>query len=132
MNLPSNQNFGYFFSIIFIILFFYFYFNFNFNSFFSYFFLTFSILTLSLTYYFPRVLKPFNKIWFLFGLFLGKITSPIILGFLFFLIISPISLITRLFGRDILLIKKNNKTSYWIKSEKTQYHNSKSGFKNQF
>ena len=72
-------------------------------------------------------LTPLNKIWFKFGIFLGNFVSPIIMGIVFFLVVTPISLILRLLGKDILNLKKNNKRTYWIdKSEP------KSKMKNQF
>ena len=72
-------------------------------------------------------LTPLNKIWFKFSIFLGNFVSPIIMGIVFFLVVTPISLILRLLGKDILNLKKNNKRTYWIdKSEP------KSKMKNQF
>ena len=72
-------------------------------------------------------LTPLNKIWFKFGIFLGNFVSPIIMVIVFFLVVTPISLILRLLGKDILNLKKNNKRTYWIdKSEP------KSKMKNQF
>ena len=72
-------------------------------------------------------LAPLNKLWFKFGIFLGKIISPIIMGIIFFLVVTPIGFIMRLFGKDELNLKYSNKKSYWI--EKT---GPKSKMKNQF
>ena len=74
-----------------------------------------------------KLLSPLNLIWFKFGLFLGKIVSPIVMGIIFFFVITPISLILKIFRKDVLNLKKNNKNSYWI--EKT---GPKSKMKNQF
>ena len=75
-----------------------------------------------------RALTPFNILWFKFGLFLGKIISPIIMGIIFFLVVTPIGLLMSLFGKDVLNLKLNkNKSSYWI--EKTD---PKGTMKNQF
>ena len=75
-----------------------------------------------------KILTPINKLWFKFGLFLGKIISPIIMGLIFFLVVTPIGLLMRLFGKDVLNLKLNKKkSSYWI--EKT---GPKSKMKNQF
>jgi hypothetical protein len=48
---------------------------------------------------------------------MGKFVSPIVLGIIFFLLITPVAIITRLFGRDELLIKKREVPSYWIEKE---------------
>ena len=73
------------------------------------------------------LLSPLNKLWFKFGILLGKIISPIIMGIIFFLVVTPIGLIMRLLGKDVLNLKYNKSKSYWI--EKT---GPKSKMKNQF
>ena len=73
------------------------------------------------------ILTPLNRLWFKFGFFLGKIVSPIILGTIFFLIVTPTGLLLRLFGKDVINLKYNNNNSYWI--EKT---GPKSNMKDQF
>ena len=74
-----------------------------------------------------RILYPLNKLWFNFGIFLGKLISPLIMGLIFFLVVTPIGLIMRLLGKDVLNLKYNKNKSYWI--EKT---GPKSKMKNQF
>ena len=74
-----------------------------------------------------KFLTPLNKLWFRFGIFLGKIISPVIMGIIFFLVVTPIGLIMRLLGKDVLNLKYNDYKSYWI--EKT---GPKSKMKNQF
>ena len=74
-----------------------------------------------------KVLSPFNKLWFKFGLLLGKIVSPLIMGIIFFFVVTPTAFIMRIIGKDILNLKFNNKKTYWI--EKT---GPKSKMKNQF
>ena len=74
-----------------------------------------------------NILLPLNKLWFKFGLFLGKIVSPIVMGIIFYLIVTPTSLLLKIFGKDILNLKKNNENSYWIEK-----NNSNSKMKNQF
>ena len=74
-----------------------------------------------------RILTPLNKIWFKFGILLGKIVSPIIMGIIFFLVVTPIGFIMRILGKDVLNLKFNENKSYWI--EKT---GPKSKMKNQF
>ena len=61
------------------------------------------------------ILTPLNRLWFKFGIFLGKIASPIILGIIFFLVVTPTGLLLRLFGKDVINLKYNNNNSYWIK-----------------
>ena len=73
------------------------------------------------------LLFPFNKIWFKFGILLGNFISPIIIGLVFFIVVTPTAFLMRAFGKDLLNLKKNNKKSYWI--EKSPI---KSKMKNQF
>ena len=61
------------------------------------------------------ILTPLNRLWFKFGIFLGKIISPIILGIIFFLVVTPTGILLRLFGRDVINLKYNKNNSYWIK-----------------
>ncbi len=72
--------------------------------------IVFGLLTLAV----PRALAPLNKAWFYLGKGLGKIVSPIVLGIIFFGILTPISVVTRLFGRDELRLKRRAVNSYWI------------------
>ena len=74
-----------------------------------------------------KILTPLNKLWFKFGLFLGKIISPIIMGIIFFLVVTPIGLIMRFLGKDVLNLKYNKNKSYWIEK-----NGPKSKMKNQF
>jgi large-conductance mechanosensitive channel len=73
------------------------------------------------------VLSPLNKIWFKFGVLLGNLISPIIMGLVFFIVVTTTSFIMKVFGKDLLNLKKNNKKSYWI--EKSSI---KSKMNNQF
>lgn len=71
------------------------------------------ILLISLFH--PRLLAPANKIWMKFGLLLHRIVSPIILGGMFFVALTPVALIMRLRGKDLLgLEKKPDEKTYWI------------------
>jgi len=74
-----------------------------------------------------KILTPLNKLWFKFGIFLGKIISPIIMGIIFFVVVTPTGIILRLLGKDVLNLKYNKNKSYWI--EKI---GPKSKMKNQF
>ncbi len=73
------------------------------------------------------ILYPLNKIWFKFGALLGNTMSPIVMGIVFFFIVTPTSLIMRMSGKNLLGLKKNNKKSYWIERSPI-----KSDMKNQF
>ena len=86
-----------------------------------------SIIFLILGLLNSSVLSPLNKIWFKFGILLGNFISPIIMGLVFFTVLTPTAFIMRAFGKDLLNLKKNNKKSYWI--EKSPI---KSKMKNQF
>ena len=61
-----------------------------------------------------KFLTPLNKLWYRFGILLGNIISPIVMGIVFFMIITPTSIILKIFSKDILNLKKNNSKSYWI------------------
>ena len=74
-----------------------------------------------------RILTPFKIIWIKLGIYLGIIISPIIMGFVFFLIVTPISLIMKLLRKDLLKLKIDKKKSYWLEKDKI-----KSSMKNQF
>ena len=74
-----------------------------------------------------KILTPLNKIWFKIGILLGNVISPIVMSIIFFLVVTPTSLLMKLFGKDILGIKKNRSKSYWIEKS-----GPKSKMKNQF
>ena len=66
-----------------------------------------------------RFLTPLNKLWYKFGIFLGSIVSPIVMGIVFFMVVTPIGLIMRFLGKDLLRVNKNKIAStYWINREK--------------
>lgn len=65
----------------------------------------------------PRILAPFNRAWFHLGQLLGKIVSPIVLGIIFFGLITPVALICRMFGRDELKINHRSVSSFWIERD---------------
>ncbi len=74
-----------------------------------------------------KLLNPLNKIWFKFGLFLGKIISPVIMGVIFFFVVTPIALLMKLLQKDLLNLKFNKNKTYWIEKS-----GPKSKMKNQF
>ncbi len=67
-----------------------------------------------------KVLSPLNKAWIKLGEILGRIIAPIVMAIVYFLILTPISLLVRLFGKDLIGMKFSNdiKKSYWIKRKK--------------
>ena len=74
-----------------------------------------------------KILTPLNKTWFKFGILLGSFVSPIVMGIVFFAIVTPTSLVMRVLGKNLLNLKKDNKKTYWIARSKI-----KSKMKNQF
>ena len=125
IKLGSNRSFGIVFFIVFVLIATYPLLNQEEVRIWS---LIISFLFLFLGLLNSKILTPLNKLWFRFGLFLGKIISPIIMGVIFFLVVTPIGLLMRFFGKDVLNLKLNKKkSSYWI--EKT---GPKSKMKNQF
>lgn len=63
----------------------------------------------------PALLHPANRLWTRFGLLLGKLTNPIVTGLLFFLVVTPIGLLLRLAGKDLLRLRRDpDASSYWI------------------
>ena len=77
-----------------------------------------SILFLILGITNSKILTPLKRGWIKLGEILGKVVAPIIMGFIYFIIITPIGILMRLFGKDLLNIKFNKEKSYWIKREK--------------
>ena len=123
--LPSNRNFGLVFFVFFLIIGLWPLLGTNEIRYWSIFF---SVIFFLLGITNSKLLNPLNKIWFNFGILLGKMISPLIMVIIFFLIITPIGVIMRVFGKDILNLKYNKKNkSYWI--EKI---GPKSKMKNQF
>jgi len=86
-----------------------------------------SLIFLALGLINSNILSPLNKLWFKFGLLLGNFISPIVMGLVFFLVVTPTGLFMRFIGKDLLNLKKKNVKSYWI--DKT---GPKSKMKNQF
>ena len=124
IKISSNRSFGIVFFIFFLIVSLYPLLNENELRLWA---LIISVIFLVLGLIDSIILTPLNKGWAKFGILLGKIVSPIVMAVVFFLVVTLISLIMKLFGKDILNIKKNKKQTYWI--EKT---GPKSKMKNQF
>ena len=120
----SNKSFGIVFFIVFIIISLYPLVNQEDIRIWSL-FIAFIFLILALLN--SKILTPMNKIWTRFGLFLGNFISPIVMGIIFFFVVTTIGLLMRLFGKDILNLKKNKFSTYWIKKT-----NQKSNMEKQF
>jgi hypothetical protein len=78
----------------------------------------------------PQLLAPLNRLWFLLGVVLGRIVNPVVLGLVFFLVLTPVAVATRWFGRDALHLKRRPADSYWI--DRDPVGPSPDSFKNQF
>tara|TARA_X000000950_G_scaffold150831_1_gene185865 strand:+ start:98 stop:487 length:390 start_codon:yes stop_codon:yes gene_type:complete len=124
IKIGSNKSFGIVFFIVFLLIAIYPLIN---NGELRIWSLVVAIIFLILGLINSKVLTPLNKLWFKFGLLLGRVISPLIMGIIFFLVVTPTALIMRIIGKDLLSLKFNNKKSYWI--EKT---GPKSKMKDQF
>ena len=124
VKIGSNRSFGIVFFIVFLLISIYPLINQGELRIWS---LLISLLFLILGIINSKVLLPLNKVWFKFGIFLGKIISPIVMGLIFFLVVTPIALLMRMLNKDLLNLKFSKNNSYWI--EKTE---PRSKMKNQF
>ena len=124
IKIGSNRSFGLVFFIVFLLIAIYPLSN---NEEIRLWSLFLSFLFLVLGIFNSKILTPLNKIWFKFGIFLGKIISPIVMGIVFFIVVTPIGLLMRLLKKDLLNLKFTNEHSYWIEK-----NDPKSKMKNQF
>jgi len=124
IKISSNRSFGIVFFIVFLLIAVYPFFKGGDIRLWS---IIISLVFLVLGFINSKILTPFNKLWFRFGIFLGKVISPIIMGIIFFLVVTPIGFLMRLLGKDILNLRYNNNKSYWIEK-----NGPKSKMKNQF
>ena len=113
--LSSNRSFGIVFFIVFLIIATWPLIN---DSEIRYWSLVISFIFLFLGIINSKLLTPLNKIWFKIGILLGNIISPIVMGIIFFLVVTPTSIIMKILRKDLLNLKKNNKNSYWIEKRK--------------
>ena len=124
IKIGSTKSFGIVFSIVFLVIAFWPMLN---GNEINYWLLTISIVFLILGLINSKILTPLNKIWFKFGILLGNVIAPIVMSIIFFLIVTPTSIIMKILGKDLLNLKKNNNNSYWIEK-----NNQKSKMKNQY
>tara|TARA_Y100000817_G_scaffold308395_1_gene296086 strand:+ start:972 stop:1355 length:384 start_codon:yes stop_codon:yes gene_type:complete len=86
-----------------------------------------SFVFLVLALFKPGLLAPLNKLWFRFGILLGKVISPLLMGIIFFFMVTPIGFLMKILKKDLLNLKFNRDKSYWIENK-----GPKSKMKNQF
>jgi len=120
----SNRSFGIVFFTVFLLIAFYPVIN---NHSIRFWALFISLIFLVLGLLNSKILSPFNLLWFKFGIFLGRFISPLIMGIIFFFVVTPIGILMRLLRKDLLNLKFNNKDTYWIKN-KTEKINMKDQF----
>ena len=104
MKKSSEKSFGILFSLVFLLI--------------SVWSISISFIFLVLAFLKPELLKPLNIAWIKLGELLGRIIAPIVMALIYFFILTPLSLIIRIFGKDLLKIKFSKNNSYWIKREK--------------
>ena len=111
-NKNKNRGFGILFFIVFLILAFWPVKN---NGNVNIYFLSIAAVFLILGIFNSKILSPLNRAWIKFGTYLGIFISPIVMAIVYFFVLTPISLILRFFRKDILSLRLNHQTSYWVK-----------------
>jgi hypothetical protein len=115
--LPSDRKFGIFFGFIFLGLSIFLALDY---SFFGLGTLTLSVSFFLVSFVYPKLLRPLNKGWAMLGLILGMVVNPVIMGALFFLLVTPISLWCKFFGRDELSLRDNESSTWWHSVQEEQ------------
>lgn len=115
VELPSNHRFGFFFTIVFGALTAFIYFSQD--GVYFYLPLFFALAILLTTILKADFLLPLNKLWMKFGFLIGMVVSPIVLGFVFFGIFMPVSIVMKVFGRDELRLKLVGRASHWKRKD---------------
>ncbi len=111
IKIGSNKSFGIVFFILFLFIGLYPILNNNSIRLWS---IVIAALFLILGIFNSKLLSPLNKIWYKFGILLSKLISPLIIGLIFFFVVTPTGLLMRIIGKDLLNLKFNKKKSYWI------------------
>ena len=124
IKISSNRSFGLVFFVVFLLISIY---PLLYGQNFRFWLLIVAIIFLALGLLNSKILTPLNKIWFKFGLLLGSIVSPVIMSIIFFFVVTPISFVMKILGKDILNLKRNNNNTYWVEKS-----GPKSKMKNQF
>tara|TARA_B100000131_G_C17915939_1_gene532370 strand:+ start:338 stop:721 length:384 start_codon:yes stop_codon:yes gene_type:complete len=124
VKIGSNRSFGIVFFIVFFLIAIYPLLN---NENIKIWSLIVSLIFLTLGLINSKLLSPLNILWFKFGLLLGKVLSPVVMGIIFFLVVTPIGIFMRILGKDLLNLKLNKNKTYWLNKS-----GPKSKMKNQF
>ena len=114
IKIGSNRSFGLVFFIIFLIIAIW---PLNYNGEIRVWWLLTSIIFLTLGLINSKFLKPLNFLWFKFGLLLGRIISPIIMGIIYFFVVTPMGLLMKFVKKNLLSLKKKKSSTYWIKTD---------------
>jgi hypothetical protein len=115
MKKSSEKSFGVLFSIVFLIIAIWPLLDLNPLRYWA---LVVSLIFLAITLLKQELLKPLNIAWIKFGEILGKVVAPTVMALIFFFVLTPISFIVRLSGKDLLKLKFTKDQSYWIKRDK--------------
>ena len=117
IKISSNRNFGLVFFVVFLIIGFWPIFsgeNFRLWS------IIVSLIFFTLALLNSKILTPFNLVWYKFGIILGSIVAPIVMGLVFFMVVTPIGIFMKIIGKDLLNLKYNKyKKTYWINRDKS-------------
>ena len=112
----SNRSFGLLFFVFFLVISFW---LFTKNSEINLYLISIALIFLVLGLLNSKILSPLNKAWIKLGEILGRIVAPVVMAIVYFIILTPISLLVRLFGKDLIGMKfSNDINSYWIKRKK--------------
>ena len=114
IKLPSNRSFGLLFFLVFLIISLW---PLSYEGEIRIVTLIISIIFLILGLINSNILKPLNFLWMKFGILLGRVISPIVMGIIFFFVVTPIGLLMKILGKDIINLKKNNRKTYWIEKK---------------
>ena len=114
IKVSSNRSFGIVFFVVFLLIAL---FPIIYNSEIRLWTLVISFIFLVLGLLNSKILSPLNKLWFKFGVFLGNFVAPIVMGIVFFLVVTPTGIIMKLLRKDLINLKKNNEKTYWIEKK---------------
>ena len=115
MKKSSEKSFGILFSIVFFLIAIWFFLEDGKIIFWA---LALSFIFLFVAFLKKELLKPLNIAWIKLGEVLGKIIAPLVMALIFFFMLTPLSFVIRIFGKDLLKLKLSKDNSYWIKREK--------------
>ena len=115
-NRSSNRSFGIVFFVVFLVIAFWPMLN---SGAPNYYLILLSLIFLILGLINSKFLTPLNNLWSKIGELLGMIIAPVVMGLIYFVILTPISFLIRIFGKDLLNLKYSNKNeTYWLKRKK--------------